>query len=93
MSIDTSILDVVLAAPEDDRHTLVTPHKMTQYLRYMNVRFPPRLSKFSMSKGRDILSLRWGQAMASEIVTSFPKASIPEVFENNGLHSHFLVNF
>jgi len=56
---------------------------------------PPRLQKFIAATPyrRNTLSLQMGLKVPDAVVAHLTKATLPEPFENQGLHSSFLVNF
>ena len=88
------IVDLLLIAPETTwTTTFVMISKLTQYLHYMNIAFPPRLQKLVETKSRPVLSLKIGPSMPQHLQNHFTKHSISDVYERLGLHSSFMVNF
>jgi hypothetical protein len=73
--------------------TFLTVAKLTQPIRYISIDFPSRLETLILNKGRKFLSLELGFKMPSKIQKHFTLETIASVFENQGLHSSFLVNF
>jgi len=87
-------LDLILKAPTEDDVTLVTlSNIILGHVRYLDMPFPPRLQNLVSSKGRNIMSLGFGQKMPYSLETTFMKRPLPKVFEQRGLHSSFIVNF
>jgi len=73
--------------------TFLTVAKLTQPIRYISIDFPSRLETLILNKGRKILSLELGFKMPSKVQEHFTLETLASVFENQGLHSSFLVNF
>lgn len=66
-----------------------------KYAAFLNIDMPPRLQSFVAATPyrRNILSLQMGLEVPLAILPHLDKKSLPEPFENQGLHSSFLVNF
>jgi len=64
-----------------------------EYIRYVDIKYPPRLQRMLTTKGSAILTMRYGKNMSSSLKESFPYYDIPDVFEKYKLHSNFIVNF
>jgi len=89
-----SYLDLMLKAPETENSpSLVTIPAILQSIRYINMPLPPRAQSLMASQGREIMSLEFGSDMPDSLETSFTKRPLPEIFEQRGLHSNFIVNF
>ena len=90
----STILDLILKAPSSTGEvTLVTLVKQMQYIRYIDMGVPPRLERFLQSKGRNILSIRYGQEEIESLLEKFVSRPLPEIFEKREVHSNFLINF
>ncbi len=89
-----SYLDLVLKAPETQNSlSLVTIPTILASIRYLSMPLPPRVENLVNSQGREVISLDFGSDMPQSLQTSFTKRSLPEIFEERGLHSDFIVNF
>lgn len=73
--------------------TFLVLAKTTQFVRYINMNMPPRLKLLATSRGREILSLRYGFQMPASMQKDFTRADLPPVYEMLDLHSNFLVNY
>jgi len=89
----TTFLDMWINAPNSSVATLVTPIRVLQYTRYLDIEFPPRLKRMMKTKGSPILTFRFGKEMSSSLKSTFPFYDIPEAFSRYNLHSNFIVNF
>ena len=87
----SSILSVILESAPGGL-SLNVPANIVSYIRYLNIPMSLRLQKLTLNKGRSILSLKYGKRMSDDIRAKFGKSTIPTVFENQDLHSNFLVN-
>ena len=89
-----SYLDLILKAPETQNSlSLVTIPTVLASIRYINMPLPPRALNLVNSQGREIMSLEFGSDMPQSLQTSFTKRPLPDIFEQRGLHSSFIVNF
>ena len=89
-----SYLDLILKAPEiQNSLSLVTIPTILASVRYINMPLPPRVQNLVNSQGREIISLDFGNTMPQSLQTSFIQRPLPEIFEQRGLHSSFIVNF
>ncbi|RZK65269.1 MAG: hypothetical protein EOO85_28570, partial [Pedobacter sp.] len=89
-----SLLDLILQAPQDpDTYSLGTLNHFLQYVRYLNIEMPPRLSNLANSQGMNIITLKFGQPMPKSLREEVKRRSMPSVFEEREVHSHFIVNF
>jgi len=93
--IDYGLLtDIMLNTPDDEEETsFVVPSILLQYVRYLDIDMPLRLGNFTLSKGRNPLTLRYGQTMPESLISTFTLRPLPNVFKRVGLHSNFIVNF
>jgi len=75
--------------------TLFVLSKHHKYTAFLNIEMPPRLQKFITATPyrRNTLSLQMGLKVPNAVVAHLTKTNLPEPFENQGLHSSFLVNF
>jgi len=73
--------------------TFLTVAKLAQPIRYISVSLPSRLENLIQNKGRKFLSLELGFKMPSSLQEKFHLETIATVFQKQGLHSSFLVNF
>ena len=84
----------ILTAPEDAGTTTLTGlTRMMQYMRYLNIKMPPRLERLGLSRGKMVLSFPIDFYMSDQLKNKFVDSKLPSVFEKNGLHSSFLVNY
>jgi len=90
----SSALDILLESSSGgSRHTLVTLNKMLQYVRYLDIKMPPRLQYLAYNQDALILSLRFPAKMSADLQEHFAMNEIPDIYVKYGLHSNFLVNF
>ena len=92
---ENGLLEKLLLIPpaESGATTFVVLNKLIQYVRFLNIEYPPRLFNLTTSRGREIFSLKLGSSMPANIKQSFTKHPVPSVFEKQNLHSSFIVNF
>lgn len=69
--------------------------KHHKYTAFLDIDMPPRLQSFVAATPyrRNILSLQMGLQVPMAILTHLDKKTLPGPFEDQGLHSSFLVNF
>jgi len=87
------VRNILTAPSEAGTVTLVNVVKMMQWIRYLDIKMPPRLQKFALSQGRSILSLKIGWTMSETDQENYVKSSLPAVFQRHGFPSSFLVNY
>jgi len=91
---DGSFLDVLMQGPsEPGTPSFMAVFKMLQYIRFLDIDMPIRLKNMIMSRGRSIVSLRFGQYMPDDMILTYSNHSIPNVFKDHNMHSEFIVNF
>ena len=89
-----SFFDYLLKPPTNSNvPTLVVLIRMLQYIRYLDIPMPPRLEKLAVSRGRNILSIRFGFEMPQEVRAKFAAHSLPSLYKKHNLSSEFVVNF
>ena len=67
--------------------------RMLQYIKYINVKYPPVLQKILQSSDNIGGVSKYIPPMPTKMQSSFPKLSLAINFEQYKLHSSFLVNF
>ena len=70
---------------------LISLGKMLQYIRYMNIKYPPKLTLLLLNQ--NTISINFGPDLPQSVVKKFPDYPLPTVFERYGLPSDFIVNF
>ena len=73
--------------------TLVTPVKLMQYVRYLDIDKSATLQQFSASQARSPLCMKFGIHMSENLQSNFELRSLPSAFDDHGLHSSFLINY
>jgi len=86
------LTNLLLSAPFGTT-TFVTFAKLVRYMKYINIKFPPRLERLRISGARTVLNLKLEIGVPHNYNNSFTKQTIPKIFEKSRLHSSFLVNF
>ncbi len=86
------VRNILTAPSEQGAVTLVNVVKMMQWIRYFDIKMPPRLQKFVLSQGRSFLSLKIGWTMSETDQENYVESSLPAVFQRHGYPSSFLVN-
>jgi len=90
----SSAIDMFLYAPiQPGTITIVNLVKIMQYVRYLDIKMPPRLERMGKSRGRNVLSFSSGIKMWNELQQEFALKALNEVYSRINLHSNFLVNY
>jgi len=76
------------ASPGDP--SFISFHKLSQYIRYVDIDVPTRLEVFVYSQGKTIISWDLGFGIPDSIEVT--KRTLPPAFERHGMPSSFLVN-
>ena len=94
LEASSSAFDFFLHAPlEPGTLTIVNLVKIMQYVRYLDIKMPPRLERLGKSRGRNVLSVSSGIKMWNDLQKDFALQALEEVYSKNNLHSSFLVNY
>ena len=73
--------------------TLISLIKMLEYIRYMNINYPPKLEYMMDSQGNDAISLTFNVNLPKSIERKFPDYPLPGRFGKYDLVSNFFVNY
>jgi len=73
--------------------TLISLIKMLEYIRYMNINYPPKLGYMMDSQGNDAISLTFNVNLPKSIQRKFPDYPLPGRFGKYDLVSNFFVNY
>lgn len=95
-SCHCSSTDDLLGPPSKQNiPTFFTLSRFNKYVAYLDMKLPSRLSTFieATPYRRGILSFQVGIDTPTKVIDGVTKYPIPDTFENQGLHSSFLVNF
>jgi len=86
------LVNLLLGAPFGST-SFITVAKLTRYVKYVDIKYPPRLENLRISGARSVLNLKFGPKIPHNVNSSFTKYPIPDIFERNHLHSSFFMNF
>ena len=89
---DGSFLDIFVQGSSGSPSFATIPY-LLQYARFLDIQMPPRLKSLVVSKGRGIVTLRFGQYMPDDMIETYPSNPIPTAFLNRTMHAEFIVNF
>jgi len=89
---DGSFLDIFIQGSSGSPSFATIPY-LIQYARFLDMQMPPRLKSLVVSKGRGIITLRFGQDMPDDMIETYPSNPIPTAFLDRTMHAEFIVNF
>ena len=72
---------------------MVSPVKLMQYMRYLDINMLHRLDSFATSQGRNLISMKSGIRASAAMMSTFAPKALPSMFASHGLHSSFLINY
>ena len=67
--------------------------KMLSYIRYMDIKYPPRLEVILNNINATFITLNFGPVITPEVQSHFKKYNLPGKFDRYGFHSSFFVNY
>jgi len=73
--------------------TLIALMKMLEYMRYMNINYPPKLDYFLDGQSEESISLNFDVDLPEKIQEEFPDYPLPGKFGDYDLSSSFIVNY
>ncbi len=89
----TTVASSIVSSRSPNAISLISLMKMLDYVRYMNINYPPKLQYFLDSKGKGSISMSFEVSLPENIKEEFPKKPLPGKFGEYGLSSSFVVDY